>query len=87
MEVTVHRAGLLTTVQDLGRSGHRASGVPLSGAMDAFALRVANLLVGNGENAASLEFTLLGPELEFSAATTLAAGSLSSRAPPAAGRA
>ena len=47
MEVTVHRAGLLTTVQDLGRSGHRASGVPLSGAMDAFALRVANLLQVN----------------------------------------
>lgn len=67
MEITVHRAGMLTTVQDLGRPGHRAAGVPLGGAMDRCALRLANLLVGNPENAAALEFTLIGPELEFSA--------------------
>lgn len=66
MEVRVHRAGLQTTVQDLGRPGHRADAVPLGGAMDRVALRVANLLVGNDEAAAALEFTLLGPELEFS---------------------
>jgi antagonist of KipI len=65
---------MLTTVQDLGRRGHRAAGVPLSGAMDAFALRVANFLVGNTENAAALEFTLRGPELEFSADTVVAVG-------------
>ena len=65
MEVTVNRAGMLTTVQDLGRRGHRAVGVPLSGAMDPFALRVANSLVGNPENTAALEFTLFGPELGF----------------------
>lgn len=65
MEVTVRRAGMQTTVQDLGRPGHRADGVPLGGAMDRFALRVANLLVGNEENAAALEFALLGPELAF----------------------
>jgi antagonist of KipI len=74
MEVKVHRAGMLTTVQDLGRSGHRAAGVPLAGAMDQFALRVANLLVGNPENAAALEFTLRGPELEFVAGTIVAVG-------------
>jgi antagonist of KipI len=74
MEVIVHRAGMLTTVQDLGRSGHRAAGVPLAGAMDPFALRVANLLVGNLENAPALEFTLRGPELEFSADTIVALG-------------
>ena len=56
MEITVIRAGMLTTVQDLGRSGHRAAGVPLSGAMDQLSLRVANLLVGNPENAAALGF-------------------------------
>src|SRR5206468_1134463 len=60
MDVTIRRAGMLTTVQDLGRTGFRASGVPLSGAMDRFAHRVANLLVGNAESAAALEFTLLG---------------------------
>ncbi len=65
MEVRVKRAGLQTTVQDLGRPGFRADGVPLGGAMDRFALRVANLLVGNDENTAALEFTLAGPDIEF----------------------
>ena len=73
MDVTVIRAGMLTTVQDLGRRGHRAVGVPLSGAMDSLALRIANLLVGNPENTAALEFTLFGPELVFSADALVAA--------------
>ena len=72
--VMVVRAGMQTTVQDLGRRGHRAAGVPLSGAMDPFALRVANLLVGNAENAAVLEFAVVGPEIEFSAETVVAVG-------------
>lgn len=59
------KAGAMTTVQDLGRVGHRAAGVPASGAVDAMALRVANLVVGNAEGAAGLEFTLLGPTLRF----------------------
>jgi KipI family sensor histidine kinase inhibitor len=63
--IEVVRAGMFTTVQDLGRTGHRADGVPLSGAADPFALRLANLLVGNPENAAGLECTLVGPELTF----------------------
>lgn len=54
----VERAGFLTTVQDLGRAGHRASGVSLGGALDLHSLRVANLLVGNEERAAGLEATL-----------------------------
>ena len=74
MAITVIRSGMLTTVQDLGRRGHRAAGVPLGGAMDAMALRVVNLLVGNAEDAAALEFTLMGPELVFTADTTLAMG-------------
>jgi len=74
MEIMLHRGGLQTTVQDLGRRGHRASGVPLSGAMDAFALRLANALVGNAEGAAALEFTLTGPEIEFSADAVVAIG-------------
>lgn len=64
-DVCVVRGGMLTTVQDGGRVGHRAEGVPLSGAADPVALRVANLVVGNQEAAAALEFTLLGPELRF----------------------
>ena len=66
MEMTVLSPGLLTTVQDLGRPGHRRQGVASGGAMDPFALQVANLLVGNAANAPALEFTLTGPRLKFS---------------------
>ncbi|ARU60667.1 hypothetical protein CBW65_05900 [Tumebacillus avium] len=65
MSLEVQKAGLLTTVQDLGRYGYQQQGVVVSGAMDAFALRVANLLVGNAERAAGLEVTLTGPKLLF----------------------
>jgi len=57
--------GLLTTVQDLGRFGYQRVGVPVCGAMDPFALRAANRLAGNADNAAALEITLVGPELRF----------------------
>jgi antagonist of KipI len=61
----VTRAGFLTSVQDLGRTGYRQFGVSTSGALDPFALRVANLLVGNDENAAALEIALGGLQLRF----------------------
>jgi antagonist of KipI len=60
----VREAGLLTTVQDLGRAGWGALGIPPAGALDPEALRIANLLVGNPEGAAGLEITFLGPTLE-----------------------
>jgi len=63
--VKVLSGGLSTTVQDLGRPGRYAIGMPPSGAMDQFSHRVANLLVGNDENAAALEATYVGPTLEF----------------------
>lgn len=69
---TVLHAGLFTTVQDLGRPGYRDSGVPLSGAADSVSLRLANLLVGNPENAAGLECTLVGPTLRFERDATVA---------------
>src|SRR5207302_7857984 len=59
----VEKPGLLTTVQDLGRPGHRAFGIPPSGALDRFALAAANRLVGNPEGAAGLECALTGPVL------------------------
>ena len=55
MKVIVENGGLLTTVQDLGRRGYERYGVPVSGAMDAQALRIANLLVGNEQGEAGLE--------------------------------
>jgi antagonist of KipI len=67
MSLTILRSGLLTTVQDLGRYGYQKDGILVSGAMDAVALRTANLLVGNAEDAAGLEITLLGPRIRFEA--------------------
>lgn len=65
MSLHILRPGLLTTVQDLGRFGYQQDGIIVSGAMDAVALRIANLLVGNTETAAGLEITLLGPTIRF----------------------
>ena len=59
----VQSPGLLTTIQDLGRPNAISAGVPPGGAMDRFAHRAANLLVGNDESAAALECTLNGPQL------------------------
>jgi antagonist of KipI len=59
--------GWLTTIQDLGRPGYERYGIPVSGAMDFFALRVANGLVGNPPSAAGLEITLVGPVLAATA--------------------
>ena len=61
----LQRAGFLTSVQDLGRTGFRQFGVSTSGALDSFALRVANLLIGNDEGAAGLEITLGDLQLRF----------------------
>lgn len=74
MEMIVRRAGMQTTVQDLGRRRHRHAGVPVSGAMDVVGLRIANALVGNPDGAAALEFTLIGPEVEFAADVLVAIG-------------
>jgi antagonist of KipI len=71
------RAGLLTTIQDRGRWGFQARGVPLSGAMDTYSHRLANRLAGNGPDAATLEVTLVGPYVEFdSAARFVVAGAV-----------
>ncbi|WP_409343275.1 5-oxoprolinase subunit PxpB [Paenibacillus sp. MBLB4367] len=70
--IRVLKAGLFTTVQDLGRTGSQRYGVPCGGAVDTFALRTANVLVGNDAGAAALEITLNGPELAFEADTLIA---------------
>ena len=63
--IEVHTAGLLTTVQDLGRPGFGPMGVSPSGAADPVALRLGNRLLGNPELAAGLEMTLLGGTFTF----------------------
>jgi len=64
--------GFLTTVQDSGRFGYRSIGMPVTGALDQYSYRVANLLVGNDENAACLEITLLGPTFEVHGSAVIA---------------
>ena len=63
--IAVVKPGLLTTVQDAGRFGHRASGMPVAGAMDRLALAIANRLAGNDPGAAALELTLVGGTFRF----------------------
>ncbi|WP_026694449.1 biotin-dependent carboxyltransferase family protein [Peribacillus kribbensis] len=63
--ITIKKPGLLTSVQDLGRYGFQKYGVIASGAMDTRSHRISNLLVGNEEGAASLEISLIGPEIHF----------------------
>lgn len=63
--IKVHNPGLYTTLQDQGRFGLRDKGVPVSGAMDPMAALTANLLLNNAPDAAVMEITMTGPELEF----------------------
>ena len=70
--VTVLQPGLLTTVQDAGRWGHQDLGVSVAGPMDYVAHRLANALAGNGQQAAALEVTWLGPELRIEQETRFA---------------
>jgi biotin-dependent carboxylase-like uncharacterized protein len=72
MAIDVVTPGFATTVQDLGRPGYYHLGIPLSGAMDRYALRAANLLVGNDEGDAGLEAVFVGPELRFTSDATVA---------------
>lgn len=63
--VEVLRAGLYTSIQDSGRPGFRASGVPLSGPMDQLSAQFANMLLNNPYEAAVLEFVWPAPKLRF----------------------
>ncbi|PIQ20654.1 MAG: KipI antagonist [Cytophagales bacterium CG18_big_fil_WC_8_21_14_2_50_42_9] len=65
MSLKITSSGLLTTIQDAGRFGYQKEGIIVSGPMDAFAFRIANLLVGNEESAAAIETTFLGPKINF----------------------
>src|SRR5262252_6791107 len=70
--IRVIKPGMLTTVQDLGRPGFGVMGLSPSGAADPVSLRIGNRLVGNPENAAALEMTLVGGHFQFSAKTIVA---------------
>ncbi|HZA14722.1 MAG TPA: biotin-dependent carboxyltransferase family protein [Myxococcaceae bacterium] len=70
--ISVLKPGVLTTIQDLGRSGFRAFGMPMAGAVDVRSHSIANLLAGNSPDAATLEMTLLGGTFRFDRAAYVA---------------
>ena len=70
--IEVIASGLLTTIQDLGRLGAQAQGVPIGGVLDRLSARQANWLVGNSVETPVLEITLTGPTLRFSQDTWIA---------------
>ncbi|HJB88434.1 MAG TPA: biotin-dependent carboxyltransferase family protein [Candidatus Blautia excrementigallinarum] len=72
MGIRILKGGMYTTVQDLGRTGYQSQGFPVAGVMDVRSFKIANLLLDNPENEAVLEFTLIGPTLEFTSATIVA---------------
>ncbi|MCZ7563737.1 MAG: biotin-dependent carboxyltransferase family protein [Burkholderiales bacterium] len=72
MTIEVIKPGLLTTVQDLGRFGYQRFGVVAGGVMDERAHRLANIMVGNEADAATLEVTLQGPTLRFGVTALIA---------------
>jgi biotin-dependent carboxylase-like uncharacterized protein len=70
--IEVQAPGLFTTVQDRGRPGYYAMGMPPSGALDLYSHDVGNILVGNRADAAGLEITFMGPKLRFLQASVIA---------------
>ncbi|KRC84811.1 KipI antagonist [compost metagenome] len=67
MSVTVIKPGMQSSFQDRGREGYQHQGIPVAGAMDERAHRLANALAGNTGDPATLEITLTGPSLRFDA--------------------
>ena len=70
--ITINEPGLQSTIQDLGRWGYQHKGYTVSGAMDHFALKVANILVGNAPGQACIEMTFKGVEVVFPCRTVIA---------------
>lgn len=71
-DIVIVNPGLYTTVQDIGRQGYQEYGMPVTGAMDDYSFRIANIIAGNDEYSAALETTLNGPEIQFNTDTVVA---------------
>ena len=71
MSIDVLKPGFQSTIQDLGRNGFSHYGISKSGAADDLSIRLGNLIVGNNENAASIEMTLVGGEFKFDIDSTI----------------
>ncbi|MCM8570592.1 biotin-dependent carboxyltransferase family protein [Gramella jeungdoensis] len=70
-EIEVLQPGLFSSIQDLGRFGFQKYGVPQSGVMDRYAMRICNLILGNAQDTSVMEITFQGPQLKFSASTAI----------------
>jgi biotin-dependent carboxylase-like uncharacterized protein len=68
----VVNSGIFDTIQDLGRFGFQQYGMIVSGAMDSYALRIGNRLLGNKENEAGIEISTPGLSLEVLSRTVIA---------------
>lgn len=64
MEISISKPGILSTIQDRGRTNYLAQAVPLSGALDSLSARIANIAVGNDEDFATLEYTYAAAEFK-----------------------
>ena len=71
MGIRVLKPGMLTTIQDLGRTGYQSQGFGVAGVMDVRSFKIANLLLDNPENEAVIEFSLIGPTIEFTSETII----------------
>jgi antagonist of KipI len=74
MSLIIRKPGVLTTIQDLGRTGARGLGINPNGVMDVTALRLLNIVLGNEDASPVLEFHFPAPEIEFDSDTTIAIG-------------
>ena len=71
MSITILKPGISSSIQDLGRWGLQQFGIPISGAMDEYAARRANILCGNEEQEPVIEITLHGAEIMFNEAACI----------------
>ncbi|MBO3098211.1 5-oxoprolinase subunit C family protein [Gelidibacter pelagius] len=78
--VEILKTGLYDSIQDLGRLGYQEFGVPISGAMDHYSAKLANAILGNQDDAAVLEFTLMAPRLKFQSDTAICITGMESQA-------
>lgn len=72
IQLFFQKAGLQSSLQDLGRWGQQHLGIPVGGAMDVEAAKQANYLVGNPSNTPVLEITLMGPNIDLTGTAQIA---------------
>lgn len=72
MSISILKSGVQTTVQDIGRYGYSHFGISSSGAADLFSFRLGNIIVGNTEELAGIEMTLLGADFQFNSDAVIA---------------